>query len=89
MITDTGDHPLLGIGNSRHPLEGPASGSAKETAVWWKTPQQHHHTLSRNLTQECYSMVSFLSSKIGGPEGFAPIPLSDELPCKGKLHRRY
>ena len=34
-------------------------------------------------------MVSLLSSKIGGPEGFAPIPSSGELPCKGKLHRRY
>ena len=34
-------------------------------------------------------MVSLLSSKIGGPEGFAPIPLSGELPCEGKLHRRY
>ena len=34
-------------------------------------------------------MVSLLSSKIGDPEGFAPIPSSDELPCEGKLHRRY
>ena len=34
-------------------------------------------------------MVSPLSSKIGGPEGFAPIPSSGELPCEGKLHRRY
>ena len=34
-------------------------------------------------------MVSLLSSKIGGPEGFAPIPSSGELPCEGKLHRRY
>ena len=33
-------------------------------------------------------MVSLLSSKIGGPEGFAPIPSSGELPCEGKLHRR-
>ena len=24
-----------------------------------------------------------------GPEGFAPIPSSGELPCEGKLHRRY
>ena len=29
------------------------------------------------------------SSKIGGPEGFAPIPSSGELPCEGKLHRGY
>ena len=34
-------------------------------------------------------MVSLLSSKIWGPEGFAPIPSSGELPCEGKLHRRY
>ena len=34
-------------------------------------------------------MVSLLSSKIGGPEGFAPILSFGELPCKGKLHRRY
>ena len=34
-------------------------------------------------------MVSLLSSKIGGPEGFAPIPSSGGLPCEGKLHRRY
>ena len=34
-------------------------------------------------------MVSLLSSKIGGPEGFAPSPSSGELPCEGKLHRRY
>ena len=34
-------------------------------------------------------MVSLLSSKIGGPEGFAPIPSSGELTCEGKLHRRY
>ena len=34
-------------------------------------------------------MVSLLSSKIGGPEGFATIPSSGELPCEGKLHRRY
>jgi len=34
-------------------------------------------------------MVSLLSSKIGGPEGFAPIPSSGELHCEGKLHRRY
>ena len=34
-------------------------------------------------------MVSLLSSKIGGPEGFAPIPSSGDLPCEGKLHRRY
>ena len=30
-----------------------------------------------------------LSSKIGGPKGFSPIPSSGELPCEGKLHRRY
>ena len=29
-------------------------------------------------------MVSLLSSKIGGPEGFAPIVSSSELPCEGK-----
>ena len=34
-------------------------------------------------------MVSLLSSKIGGPEGFAPIQSYGELPCEGKLHRRY
>ena len=34
-------------------------------------------------------MVSLLSSESGGPEGFAPIPSSGELPCKGKLHRKY
>ena len=34
-------------------------------------------------------MVSLLSSKIGGPEGFASIPSSGELPCEGKLQRRY
>ena len=34
-------------------------------------------------------MVSLLSSKSGGPEGFAPIPSYGELPCGGKLHRRY
>ena len=34
-------------------------------------------------------MVSLLSSKIGGPEGFAPILSSDELLCGGQLHMRY
>ena len=34
-------------------------------------------------------MVSLLSSKIGGPKGFSPIPSSGVLPCEGKLHRRY
>ena len=34
-------------------------------------------------------MVSLLSSKIGGLKGFAPIPSSGELPCEGKLRRRY
>ena len=55
----------------------------------WTTPQHHSDTLSRNLTRECYPVVSLLSSKIGGPEGFAPIPSSGELSCEGKLHRRY
>ena len=50
---------------------------------------RHSDTLSRNLTRECYPVVSLLSSKIGGPEGFAQILSSDELPCEGKLHRRY
>ena len=53
------------------------------------TPQHHSDTFSRNLTRECYPVDSLLSSKIGGPEGFAPIPSSGELSCKGKLHRRY
>ena len=82
-----GDHPLLGMGHSRHPPEGTASGQPKETAVWWTTPQHHSATLSRNLTRECYPVVSHPSSKIGGPEGFAPIPSSGEQPCEGKLHR--
>ena len=60
-----------------------------ETTVWWMTPQHHPDTHYRNMTREGYSMVSLLSSKTGGPEGFAPIPSSGELPCKGKLHRRY
>ena len=34
-------------------------------------------------------MVSLLLSKIGRPEGFAPIPSSGELPREGKLHRSY
>ena len=34
-------------------------------------------------------MVFLLSSKSGGPEGFAPIPSSGELSCEGKQHRRY
>jgi len=34
-------------------------------------------------------VVSLLSSKIGGPEGIAPILSSGELPCEGQLHRRY
>ena len=41
------------------------------------------------LTGECYLVVSLLSSKIGGLKGFASIPSSGELPCEGKLHRRY
>ena len=54
------------------------------------TPQHHSDTLSRNLTRECYPVVFVLSSMIGGPEGFcAPIPSSGELPCEGKLRRRY
>uniref|UniRef100_A0A8C4X0F8 PR/SET domain 15 n=1 Tax=Eptatretus burgeri TaxID=7764 RepID=A0A8C4X0F8_EPTBU len=43
----------------------------------------------RNLTQEGYPVVSLILSKIGDPEGFAPIPSSGELPCEGRLHRRY
>ena len=34
-------------------------------------------------------MMFLLSSRNGGPEGFAAILSSDELPCEGKLHRRY
>ena len=40
-------------------------------------------------TWEGYSVFFLLSSKSGGPEGFAPIPSSGELPCEWKLHRRY
>ena len=57
--------------------------------MWWTIPQHHSDTLFYNLTRECYPMVSLLSSKIGGREGFAPIPSCGELPCEGKLHRRY
>ena len=53
------------------------------------TPQHHPDTLSHNLTRECYPVFSLLSSKIADPEGFAPILSSGELPCEGKLHRRY
>ena len=53
------------------------------------TPQHLFDTLSHNLTWECYPVVSLLSSKIGGPEGFAPIPSSGELPSEGKLHSMY
>ena len=52
------------------------------------TPQHHSDTLSRNLTRECYPVVSLLSSNIGSPEGIAPIPSSGELSCEGQLHRR-
>ena len=51
--------------------------------------QHHPDTHYRNLTQEGYPVVSLLSSKIGGPEGFAPIPSSGELPCEGNLYRSY
>jgi len=34
-------------------------------------------------------MVFLLASMNGGPEGFAPIPSSCELPCKGQQARRY
>ena len=34
-------------------------------------------------------MVSLLSSRSGGPDGFAPIPSSGELHCGGQLHSRY
>jgi len=61
---------------------------AQETSVWW-TPQHHPDTHGRNLTREGYPVVSLLSSKIGGPEGFAPILSSGELPCEGQLHRKY
>ena len=57
--------------------------------MWWTTPQHHPDTLSCNLIRECYSVVSLLSTKIGGPEGFAPILSSGELPYEGKLHKRY
>ena len=86
MIRETGDRPLFWTGHSRHPPEGIISGSPKETAVWWTTPQHHPNSHFRNLTQEGYPMVSLLSSKIGG---FAPIPSSGELPCEGQLHSRY
>ena len=89
MITETGDHPLFMIGHSRHPPKGTASGKPKETSVWWMTPQHHSVTHHRNLTQEVYPMLFILSSRNGGPEGFAPIPSSGELPYEGKLHRRY
>ena len=53
------------------------------------THQHHSDTHYRNLTREGYPVVSLLSSKIGGPEGFTPIMSSGELPCEGQLHSRY
>jgi len=53
------------------------------------TPQHDSDTHYHNLTWEGYPVVFLLSSKSGGPEGFAPIPSSGELPCGGQLHRRY
>ena len=52
------------------------------------TPQHHPHTRLQSDAGS-YPMVSLLSSKSGGPEGFAPIPSSGELPCGVQLHRRY
>ena len=34
-------------------------------------------------------MLFLLSLRNGGPEGFAPIPSSGELPCGGEQPRRY
>ena len=53
------------------------------------TPQHHPDTHYCNLTRESFPVVFLLSSKIGGPEGFAPIPSYGELPCEGKLHSKY
>uniref|UniRef100_A0A8C4WPH4 tRNA (adenine(58)-N(1))-methyltransferase n=1 Tax=Eptatretus burgeri TaxID=7764 RepID=A0A8C4WPH4_EPTBU len=53
------------------------------------TPQHHPNTHHRNMTLEGYPMVFLLSSKSWGPEGFAPMPSSGELPRGGKQHRRY
>ena len=89
MTETSGNDLLLAIRHSWHPPEATASASPKETTTWWTTPQHHPDTYYHSLTQEGYPMVFLLSSKSGGPEGFAPIPSSGELPCGGQLHRRY
>ena len=53
------------------------------------THQHHPDTHDRKLTWEGYPVVFLLSSKSGGPEDFAPIPPSGELPCGRQLQRRY
>ena len=83
MITETGDHPLLGIGHSRHSPEGTASGSPKETAVWWMTPQHHPDTHDRNLTQEDYPVVSLLSSRLGVSKALSQSHHLVSCPVKG------
>jgi len=77
-------HVLSGSGQVRY-----GSMRQSSTSLRMTTPQHHSDTLSRNLTRECYPVFSLPSSKIWGPEGFAPIPSSGELPCEGKLHKMY
>ena len=89
MITETGDHPFLGIGISGTHPKGTASDLPKETAVWWTTPQHHPDTHDRNQTREGYPVVFLLSSKSGASEGFVPIPSSGELRGGGQLQKRY
>ena len=83
MITTTGDHTLFGM-TFQALTRRDRLRLTQGDAVWWTTPQHHPDTHSLNLTQECYPVVFLLSSKIGGPEGFAPIPSSGELTCEGQ-----
>jgi len=54
------------------------------------TTQYNCDTHYHNLTREDFPVVFFLlSSKSGGPGGFAPFLFSGELPYGGQLHRWY
>ena len=90
MITgdQTGHHPLRNRTFQTLTRRDRLRLTQGDSRLVANTSAPPRHTLPQS-GREGYPVVFLLSSKIGGPEGLAPIPLSGELPCEGMLHRRY
>ena len=88
MITETGDHPLLGISSPGTHPKGPPQVNPRRPPPGGghlSTTPPHH----RNLTQGVYPVLFLLSSRSVGHEAFAIIPSSSELSCEWQQRRRY